>query len=188
MQDAAGIDALVQLAKSGELGKVRALLASNFLLASQRLPSGESPLMAALYRGHHDIVEALIEAGAEVDIFAAAATGRMADLRRQLTEEGVNRYAYDGWTPLHLAAFYGHIDAARFLLENGADVHAVSRNSMENTPLHAAAAGKHSDVALLLLKNAADPLRTDAGGYTPLEIAKQNQLDSVVAAISSGRY
>ena len=144
--------------------------------------------MAALYRGHHDIVEALIDAGAEVDIFAAAATGRVADLRRHLTEEGVNRYAYDGWTPLHLSAFYGHIDAARVLLENGADVHAVSRNSTANTPLHAAAAGKLSDVALLLLKNGADPLRTDTGGYTPLEIAKQNQLDSIVVAMSSGRY
>jgi ankyrin repeat protein len=183
-----GIDTLVQLAKSGELGKVRALLSSNFLLASQRLPGGESPLMAALYRGHYDVVEALIDAGAEVDVFAAAATGRMADLRRELSGETVNAYAYDGWTPLHLAAFFGRLDAARLLLESAANVHAVSRNSMENTPLHAATAGKHSDVSLLLLANGADPLKTDAGGYTPVEIAKQNQLESVLAAISSGRY
>jgi ankyrin repeat protein len=182
------IETLVELAKAGELGKVRAVLASNFLLASQRLPSGESPLMAALYRGHHDVVEALIDAGAEIDVFAAAATGRVADLRRNLSEEGINRYAYDGWTPLHLAAFFGRLDAARVLLENAADVHALSRNSLENTPLHAATAGKHSEVALLLLAHGADPLRPDAGGYTPLEIAKQNQLDSVVAAMSSGRY
>ena len=188
MDSVAGIEALVELAKSGELGKVRALLASNFLLASQRLPSGESPLMAALYRGHHDVVEALIDAGAEIDIFAAAATGRMADLRRELTHDRVNEYAYDGWTPLHLSAFFGRLDAARMLLENGADVHAVSRNGMENTPLHAATAGKHADVSLLLLANGADPLRSDSGGYTPLEIAKQNHLDSVIAAISSGRY
>jgi ankyrin repeat protein len=188
MEDAAGIDALVELAKSGELGRVRALLASNFLLASQRLPSGESPLMAALYRGHHDIVEALIDAGAEIDIFAAAATGRMADLRRELNREGATVYAYDGWTPLHLASFFGRLEIAGVLLENAADVHAVSRNSTQNTPLHAATAGKHSDVALLLMANGADPLRPDAGGYTPLEIAKQNQLDAVIAAIASGRY
>jgi ankyrin repeat protein len=187
MDDAAGIDALVQLAKSGELGRVRALLASNFLLASQRLPSGESPLMAALYRGHHDIVAALIDAGAEIDVFAAAATGRLDDLHRTVNEATVNTYAYDGWTPLHLAAFFGFADAARLLLDAGADVHAVSRNSMQNTPLHAATAGKHADVALLLMATGADPLRTDAGGYTPLEIAKQNQLESVIAAIASGR-
>jgi ankyrin repeat protein len=179
----AEIDALVELAKAGELGKVRALLASNFLLASQRLATGESPLMAALYRGHHDVVEAIIEAGAEIDIFAAAATGRMADLRREMTEETVNAYAYDGWTPLHLAAFFGHLEAARFLVETGADVHAVSRNSLSNTPLHAATSGRHGDVAMYLLERGASGSAFDGGGYTPLQIASENGLTEIVAMI-----
>ena len=183
----AEIETLIEAAKAGDLGRVRALLAENFLLASQRLPSGESALMSALYRGHADIVDALIESGAEIDIFAAAATGRTVDLRRALDPDTVNSYAYDGWTPLHLAAFFGHLQAAQLLLGAGATVQAVSRNSLSNTPLHAAAAGKHGDVALLLLEHGADPLKTDAGGYTPLEIARQNQLDSVVAAISPDR-
>ena len=75
------IETLIELAKSGDLGKVRSLLAGNFLLASQRLPNGESPLMAALYRGHGEVVDAIIEAGAQIDVFAAAATGRLDDLR-----------------------------------------------------------------------------------------------------------
>lgn len=176
--------ALIDLVKAGDLGKVRAALADNFLLASQRLPNGESPLMAALYRGHTEIASALIDAGAEIDIFAAAATGRIDDLRRRLDEGDVNACAYDGWTPLHLAAFFGHLDAARLLLEAGADVLAVSRNSLSNTPLHAATAGRHPDVALLLLKHGANPETLDAGGYTPRQIAAQNQLDTVLAAIS----
>jgi ankyrin repeat protein len=186
MADAVGIDALVQLAKSGELGRVRALLTSNFLLASQRLPSGESPLMAALYRGHHDIVEALIDAGAEIDIFAAAATGRMADLRREIARESVTLYAYDGWTPLHLAAFFGHLGAARLLVEAGADVHAVSRNGLSNTPLHAATSGRHSDVAMYLLERGASGSAVDSGGYTPLQIASENGLAEIVATIKRG--
>jgi len=181
------IETLVDAAKAGDLGKVRSMLAENFLLGSQRLPSGESPLMAALYRGHHDVVAALVDAGAEIDVFAAAATGRLDDLRRGLDEQTVNAYAYDGWTPLHLAAFFGHRDAALALLDAGAAVGAVSTNSLKNTPLHAATAGKHADVALLLLEHGADPLSTDAGGYTPLEIARQNQLDTVIAAISADR-
>jgi ankyrin repeat protein len=181
------IDALVDAAKAGDLGKVRAMLAENFLLASQRLPGGESPLMAALYRGHHDVVAAIIESGAAIDVFAAAATGRIVDLRRELNEHTITTYAYDGWTPLHLAAFFGHPEAARLLLDAGAPVGAISRNSLTNTPLHAATAGKHAGVALLLLERGADPMVPDAGGYTPLEIARQNRLDAVVAAISSER-
>jgi ankyrin repeat protein len=181
------VETLIDVARAGDLGKVRAMLADNFLLASQRLPNGESPLMTALYRGHFDIVDALIEAGAEIDAFAAAATGRLDDLRRTINPDTVNAYAYDGWTPLHLAAFFGHTAAVRDLLQSGADVHALSHNSLKNTPLHAATAGRHSEPALLLLKHGADPSAVDAGGYTPLQIAVQNQLDSVVAAISPDR-
>ena len=183
----AEIETLIELVKAGELGKVRALLSANFLLASQRLASGESPLMAALYRGHHDIVDAVIEAGAEIDVFGAAATGRMGDLRRSATGDTVNSYAYDGWTPLHLAAFFGHEEAARFLLDAGADVHAVSHNGLTNTPLHAASAGKHEEVAMLLLENGAKSDVVDAGGYTPLQIATQNELQAVVEKMTGTR-
>src|SRR4051812_23896703 len=109
-------ESLIEAAKAGDLGKVRSLLAANFLLASQRLPNGETPLMAALYRGHADVVHALIDAGSEIDVFAAAALGRPDDLRRTLTPATVNAVAYDGWTPLHLAAFFGHLENARLLL------------------------------------------------------------------------
>jgi ankyrin repeat protein len=162
------------------------MLAANFLLASQRLANGESPLMAALYRGHHEIVDAVIDAGAEIDIFAAAATGRLADLQRCVSDATVNSFAYDGWTPLHLAAFFGHLEAARLLLDAGAGAHAVSDNGLTNTPLHAATAGKHSGVALLLIERGGNAHAVDSGGYTPLHIATQNGLADVVAAMGAG--
>jgi ankyrin repeat protein len=73
------------------------------------------------------------------------------------------------------------------LLEAGADVHAVSRNSLTNTPLHAATAGQHTDVALVLLAHGARADAIDAGGYTPLQIATQNQLQAVVERITGTR-
>ena len=169
------IEALIDAAKSGDEPRVRAIVVSDPALAAGRLPSGESPLMAALYRGHTGVVATLIELGADLDLFASAATGHVEGLRRALeTADPVNAYAYDGWTPLHLAAFFGRLDAARVLLDAGADPHAISRNSLRNTPLHAAAAGRHEAVARLLLDRGADPHAVDAGGYTPSAIALEN--------------
>ena len=144
--------------------------------------------MAALYRGRHDVVAALIDAGAEVDVFAASATGRVDDLRSLLSADGpAGRYSYDGWTPLHLASFFGQLEAARLLLGAGAEVNAVSHNSLTNTSLHAATAGKHSDVALLLLDHGATTDAVDAGGYTPQQIATQNSLVTVVQRMTGTR-
>lgn len=170
-----GPDQLIDAAKAGDEQRVRALIAADPTLAASRLPGGESPLMTALYRGHRHVVAALVELGAELDVFASAATGNVLHLHRELRRAGAaNAYAYDGWTPLHLAAFFGQLEAARLLLDAGAKLDAVSRNSLANTPLHAAAAGKHPAVATLLLHRGANPHAVDAGGFTPLRIAVEN--------------
>lgn len=42
-----------------------------------------------------------------------------------------------GWTPLHLASYFGHKPVVEFLLDQGADINAV--NDSGDTPLHKAA-------------------------------------------------
>jgi ankyrin repeat protein len=177
------LEALIDAIKAGDLDGVNQLLRQNPTLANGRPPNGEPPVLTALYRGRQTAIAALIAAGAEIDVFAAAALGRLDDLRNTLNVKTVNAYSHDGWTPLHLASFFGHTDAARVLLDSGADVRAVSQNSLANTPLHAATAGKHTDVALLLYARGGDRFTADAGGYTPLQIAEQNELSSVVEAM-----
>ena len=141
--------------------------------------------MSAVYRGHWHVVSTLVALDADVDVFAAAAIGNLPALRSRLQEPGAaNAFAYDGWTPLHLAAFFGHVEAARMVLDAGGAVSTISRNSLRNTPLHAATAAKHSHVAILLLERGADPLALDSGGYSPQKIALENQLHDVLAAIS----
>jgi len=172
-----GIEALVEAAKAGDEPRVRAIVGEHPGLVVQRLPSGESPVMAALYLGHHRVAAALVELGAELDVFAAAALGDIAGLTRALSQPGaVNAFAYDGWTPLHLAAFFGKAEAVALLLEAGADLHAMSRNSLKNSPLHAATAGRHERIAILLLDRGGDPDVADGGGSTPRQIAQESGL------------
>ncbi|HEX5474877.1 MAG TPA: ankyrin repeat domain-containing protein [Vicinamibacterales bacterium] len=182
MSDAPGI---IDAAKQGDLARIEALLAADSALAAARADSGETPLMAALYRGHHSIVDALLAAGAPVDVFAAAALGRRDDLVHALRQspDAACERSYDGWTPLHLAAFFGHREAAALLTSHGADLQARSQNSLQNTPLHAAVAGGHVDVSLFLIEQGAGVEVADAGGHTPLHIAAEAGYVPVVEAL-----
>ncbi len=178
------VETLVDAAKTGDLDRVRELIRRNPGLAASPLANGETAIMAALYRGHRDVVEALAGAIAELDLFAAAALGRVDDLRQAIKAPGaVSRKAYDGWTALHLAAFFGELEAAALLLDAGADPTTLSSNSLHNTALHAAIAGGHADAALLLIERGADVHTPDAGGHTPLHIAAEAGLVDVARVL-----
>ena len=179
---------LIEAAKAGDLDKVREVLRRDAGAASIAEPSGETPVIAALYRGHRHIVDELVDtiarSGRSLDIYAAAGTGRAQALEAALASgTPVTSYSYDGWTPLHLAAFFGHGACAGRLLDAGADIQAISRNSLTNSALHAAAAGNHTDVALLLVGRGADVNARDAGGHTPLHIAAENGNAAIVKAM-----
>jgi uncharacterized protein len=177
-------EAIVEAAKTGDLAKVKELIRTNPSLARARLDTGESALMSALYRGHREIVDTLLATRGDLDVFAAAALGRLDDLETALARpDALTGVAYDGWTALHLAAFFGQKAAVKRLVEAGADLNAVSRNSLKNTPLHAAAAGGHRDVSLTLIDRGADVRVADAGGHTPLHIAAEAGLVEVVRAL-----
>jgi ankyrin repeat protein len=98
-------------------------------------------------------------------------------LREMLEDDAAlaNVYSVDGWTPLHLAAHFGHTNTVRWLLEAGADVQARSRNDLANQPLHAATAGRAPvELLTLLLEAGADVNARQRGGFTPLQATAQN--------------
>lgn len=180
-------DELLEAAKIGNATRVHELLAADPALVCAAAESGETPVMAALYRGHRQLADDLADAHVRIkplDVFAAAALGRLDALELAIARDGfVNGYAYDGWTPLHLAAFFGQRDIAERLLDGGASLSSVSQNSLRNMPLHAAVAGGHVEVALMLIERGADVRAADSGGHTPLHIAAEAGYVPIVKAL-----
>ncbi len=109
-------------------------------------------------------------------IFAASILGDTEQLTELLTANRslIGLLSEDGWTPLHLAAFFGKTEAARLLLNKGAIVNVRSTNQMANMPLHAAAAGRHTEVVKLLIEHGAPVNARQHGGWSPLHAAAQN--------------
>jgi len=185
MADAASfIDAI----KTGDFDRVKALLSAEPQLIASRGANGESAILAAVYRGHKDIVNLLVARGAEMTIFEAAAAGEIERVERLMANgAALNGTSADGWTPLHLASFFGHARIVELLLAHGADATAVSTNSTGNTALHAALAGHHPFVAGLLLGAGSDVNASDAAGWRPLHLAAaNNSLDAMKTLIAQG--
>jgi ankyrin repeat protein len=138
-----------------------------------------SELLQAVYRGDQTSVDELLAEDPQLDVFEAAAVGRAERLRELLDGDPslANAWADDGFQPLGLATFFGHVEAARLLVERGAEVNSASRNDMKVMPLHSAAATgdpeARYELAKLLLENGADPNARQQDDFTPVMAADQ---------------
>jgi len=168
--------------EAGNVAQVEDMLRLDPALAAARNERGDSLLLAAAYAGRGALCGTILAAGVSADLFEAAAIG-LGDAVREAVDRDpalVNAYSHDGWTPLHLASFFGHRDIAAFLLERGAAVDARSQSerfARATTPLHAAAANRRVEVAQLLVQRGADVNARDGHGFTPLALAANSRSD-----------
>ena len=139
-----------------------------------------SPLGAALNGGHLEIAQLLYERGADIDVLGrgsrtllrgASIPGHLG-IVQWLLSRGANLTVPDelfGWTPLHAAAYYGHIEISQLLLEYKADKNTQSLHG--ETPLHNVSEVGHDNIARLLLEHGADVDAQDNSRNTPLLVA-----------------
>jgi uncharacterized protein len=184
------VDELIATIKRRDVGALRLLLDRDPALAGARATSGETPAIVAIYWRSAESLELLLAHGAKLDVFEAAAAGRLERVRELLAARPdlVAARAPDGWTALHLAAHFRHLPVVELLLSRGADVNARSTNSHANTALHAAAAGG-ADQALVqrLVAAGVDVDATQGGGYTGLhEAASIGRADLVALLLEAG--
>lgn len=164
-----------ELLATGDTERLRRLIEEDPGTAEARDASGVSLLMHALYRGRRDLAEWIAGRKKELDIFEAAALGKLERLKDCAGDVAAfNSRSNDGFTALHFACFFGRPDAARLLIVKGALVDAVSNNPMKLMPLHSAASARNLEAARLLLEHGAPVNARQQGGWTPIHAAAQN--------------
>lgn len=79
-----------------------------------------------------------------------------------------------GWTPLHLATYFGHRDVMEILLHRDADINAINDNG--DTALHKAAFIGREDIVMLLLQHNADVNIINGEGRLPRDMTPTSEI------------
>jgi uncharacterized protein len=171
----------------GDLVTIARLLERDPSLARTRNQSGVSALMQAVYENKPEVVDALRCSAGELDLYEASALGDVGRLQKLLGDDAsqINSKSSDGFTPLHLACFFRHPEAAQVLLAAGADAKAVSSHNI--AVIHSAAASRDAGLVKLVLAAGADPNVQQNGGYTALQSAAMHyNMEMVTALLDAG--
>jgi uncharacterized protein len=159
---------IFELIDAHDVDAIRELVARDPAAAATHDEAGLSAVMRAAYRGG-DVLAAVQAADPPLGPFDRIVVGETDGL------PAPDAWTPDGFTPLHIAAFAHNADAARALLDAGADPDALATASFARvTPLGTCAFSGATDVARVLLERGADPTRTADGRSTPLDTATAN--------------
>jgi len=146
-----------------------------------------SNILASLYRGDEIAARRAAAAGDPLDAFEAAALGDVATLRGILAQspDVARRFGADGFTALHLAAYFGTAPCVAALLGAGADPAMPARNDMLVLPLHCAVSRRKAENVRVLLDAGSPVDAVQQGGLTALHAAAHNGERSIVEMLLS---
>uniref|UniRef100_A0A8C4H1K9 Oxysterol-binding protein n=1 Tax=Dicentrarchus labrax TaxID=13489 RepID=A0A8C4H1K9_DICLA len=95
-------------------------------------------------------------------------------------DHGTRSKASSGWTPLHLASYFGHRDVVEELLKTGADANV--QNDMGDTPLHKAAYTGRKEIVLLLLRYDACSNIINGTAQIPKDVTEDDEIITMLEA------
>ena len=162
---------------AGDTESVRALVARDPAIGRTVGPMGVGGIQHALYLGRADLAELLATDAAAPSFLERVALGRADALAGQ---PDLGARSPDGFTALHYAAFFGHLELARALLAAGADPNAVAANPSRVRPLHSALVRPVSELVAALLEGGAEVDAVQHGGITALHAAAMRGDASIV--------
>jgi ankyrin repeat protein len=177
--DPAGETMLMIAARSGSVAAVRMLLDRGAVVDARDTAYRQTALMIAVRENHAAVAALLVERGADVDAQtrigdepafrppnAGGGSHGIGIVRGGWPEQGARAATPGGLTPLLYAARDGRLDAAKLLLDAGADVELAEANAV--TPLMMAIINNQIAVARLLVEHGANVNASDWYGRTPL--------------------
>lgn len=179
----------IEAVQQGNETLVKDLLAHDPSLVEAKKDSGLSIVLLAAYYSHSELAQLLASKKGSLNIFEPAAVGDLKRVKVLVETDALlaNTFSVDGFPPLGLACFFGHLDVAAYLLSAGAEVNTPSQNRMEVMPLHAAVANQHLEIARMLLENGALVNAVQQDSFTPLHGAAQNgQIEMIKLLLEFG--
>jgi ankyrin repeat protein len=181
-------ESLIEYIKDGKTEEVRKILTENLTTptfdVNSRWPNEPTPLGLACSRGHIDIIKALVEHKADVNKknhnqltslhiciqTQPNAPEAMAYLLSQNADP--NLQEMNGWSPLCLAAFSGHVPIIQSLLHSKADHNKTTSSGASAVWL--AAEQNHAGAVRTLAAAKADLSIVDKEGVSPLWKASES--------------
>ena len=197
MRVASQVNQLHELVLSGDMEACRTLIIQNPRIVNCIIDEVGSALHCAAAAGHAEVIDNLIEMGANPDIqylgltpLHLAVCMSRTEAVKALLKKDSNPEAYrDGGFnpgPLQDACLRGDIEIAQLLIEAGASVDRPDYEGLQ--PLHFAAIHDDPDMIQMLLEAGADPnMRADRRYRTPIHrAASYGNLQTVKALLAGG--